>query len=349
MPTMPPRGIVNDRSLISIRPSKPLSRWLASTTTLPRRGPGGIWISSKSSLRVFSASDSHLLVARQAGLALGLAALRVLAHPVEFVAQSALELLVLLALDAEPFGLLLQVGRVVALVGVGPPAVELEDPLGDVVQEVPVVGDGEDRARVLGQVLLQPLHALGVEMVGRLVEQQQVGLLRAAACTARPGAARRRTGASTGSSPGGHRSASIACSIRLSSSQPLACSIFSISSPCSASSESKSASGSPIAAETSSNRASTPRSSATASSTFSRTVLVSSSGGSCCSRPTVAPGDSRASPLDAWSSPAMILRTLDLPAPLGPTTPIFAPGRNDSVTSSRITLSPCALRTLYMV
>ncbi len=45
----------------------------------------------------------------------------------------------------------------------------------------------------------------------------------------------------------------------------------------------------------------------------------------------------------------MIFRTLDLPAPLGPTTPIFAPGRNDNVTSSRITLSPCALRTLYMV
>ena len=60
----------------------------------------------------------------------------------------------------------------------------------------------------------------------------------------------------TGSSPGGQRSASIACSMRLSSSQPSACSIFSISSPCSASSASKSASGSPIAAETSSKRAS---------------------------------------------------------------------------------------------
>ena len=39
------------------------------------------------------------------------------------------------------------------------------------------MGDGQDRARVLGQVLLEPLHALGVEVVGRLVEQQQVGLL----------------------------------------------------------------------------------------------------------------------------------------------------------------------------
>ena len=40
----------------------------------------------------------------------------------------------------------------------------------------------------------------------------------------------------------------------------------------------------------------------------------------------------------------MIFSTLDLPAPFGPTTPIFAPGKNDNVTSSRMTFSPYALR-----
>ena len=85
------------------------------------------------------------------------------------------ELGVLLALDGEALLLLLQVGGVVALVGERAAAVELEDPLRDVVQEVPVVGHREHGARVLRQVLLQPQHALGVEVVGRLVEQQQVG------------------------------------------------------------------------------------------------------------------------------------------------------------------------------
>ena len=47
--------------------------------------------------------------------------------------------------------------------------------------------------------------------------------------------------------------------------------------------------------------------------------------------------------------PAMIWSTVDLPAPLGPTTPILAPGRNDRVTLSRITLSPCALRARTIV
>ena len=57
------------------------------------------------------------------------------------------------------------------------------------------------------------------------------------------------------------------------------------------------------------------------------------------------PGSKRASPLDGCSTPAIIRSKVDLPVPFGPTTPIFAPGRNASVTLSRITLSPCALRT----
>ncbi len=39
------------------------------------------------------------------------------------------------------------------------------------------MGHGHDGALVLGEVLLQPVHRLGVEVVGGLVEQQQVGLL----------------------------------------------------------------------------------------------------------------------------------------------------------------------------
>ncbi len=39
------------------------------------------------------------------------------------------------------------------------------------------MSDRHDGALVLGQVLLQPVHRLGVEVVGGLVEQQQVGRL----------------------------------------------------------------------------------------------------------------------------------------------------------------------------
>ena len=54
-------------------------------------------------------------------------------------------------------------------------AVELEDPARDVVEEVAIVGDRDDGALVLLEVALEPRDRLGVEVVGRLVEEQQVG------------------------------------------------------------------------------------------------------------------------------------------------------------------------------
>jgi hypothetical protein len=88
---------------------------------------------------------------------------------------------------------------------------------------------------------------------------------------------------------------------------------------------------------------------ATASSTFWSTVLPSVSGGSCSRMPTDASGSLMASPLLGCSSPAMILKSVDLPVPLGPTTPILAPCRNDNVTLSSTSFSPNFLRTLRRV
>ncbi len=117
----------------------------------------------------------QLLVARQARLGLRAFALGVRAHPFELGGDRALAALVRARFLGQARLLLLEPARVVALVGDAPAAVELEDPAGDVVQEVAVVGDRDDRALVLGQVLLEPRDRLRVEVVGGLVEQQQVG------------------------------------------------------------------------------------------------------------------------------------------------------------------------------
>ena len=75
----------------------------------------------------------------------------------------------------EPRLLLLEPARVVALVRDAPAAIELEDPAGDVVEEVPVVRDRDDGALVVREEALEPEDRLGVEVVRRLVEEQQVG------------------------------------------------------------------------------------------------------------------------------------------------------------------------------
>ena len=175
-PTMPLRGSVNDRSLMRVRPVEALVEVLDLDDEVAQpRADRDLDLLEVELARLLR-FGRHLLVAPQPRLVLGLPGLGARPHPREFVPEPLLQLLVLRPWTCQTLGLLLQIRRVVALVGVGPAAVELEDPLGDVVQEVPVVGDRQDRARVGGQVLLEPLHALGVEVVGGLVEQQQVGL-----------------------------------------------------------------------------------------------------------------------------------------------------------------------------
>ena len=84
----------------------------------------------------------------------------------------------LLFLDnPQQFDLLVQPGRVIPFKRQAAAALQLQNPFGDVVQEVPIVGNDNHRAGIVAQGLFEPLDGFGVEMVRRLVEQQQVGLL----------------------------------------------------------------------------------------------------------------------------------------------------------------------------
>src|SRR5688572_11175558 len=118
----------------------------------------------------------QLLELPQARLALRLPRLRVRPHPLELARQRAPEAFLLLFLLGEALFLLLEPRGVVALPGDAVAAVQLEDPAGDVVEEVAVVGHADDGARVLLEVPLEPRHGFRVEVVRRLVEQQHVRL-----------------------------------------------------------------------------------------------------------------------------------------------------------------------------
>ena len=119
----------------------------------------------------------ELVVRGQAGLALGLAGLGRHAHPLQLSLQGALAGGGVLFLLGQPGLLLFEPSGVVAFEGHALAVVQLEDPAGDVVEEVPVVGDRHDGAFVVGEEPLDPGDRFGVEVVGGLVEQQQVGAL----------------------------------------------------------------------------------------------------------------------------------------------------------------------------
>ena len=56
-------------------------------------------------------------------------------------------------------------------------AVQLQDPAGDIVEEVAVVGDRDHGAGVILEEALEPGDRFGIQVIGRLVQEQQVGLL----------------------------------------------------------------------------------------------------------------------------------------------------------------------------
>jgi hypothetical protein len=116
----------------------------------------------------------QLLVGVEARLALGLPRPRRHADELELALQRLLPLALGLLFLRQPLLLLVEPRGVVALPRDAVAAIELEDPLGGVVEEVAIVRHRHHGALVLLEEPLEPRHRLGVEMVRGLVEEQQV-------------------------------------------------------------------------------------------------------------------------------------------------------------------------------
>ena len=111
-----------------------------------------------------------------AALVAGAPRLDALAQPHLLLGEPLVELLLLQRLVREPLVLLAQEGRVVARPRREAPAIELDDARREALEERAVVRHEDQRAGVLGQEVLQPGDRFEVEVVGRFVEQQHVGL-----------------------------------------------------------------------------------------------------------------------------------------------------------------------------
>ena len=117
----------------------------------------------------------HLVIARNTGLALGLTRLGTRTDPLEFFFQRFLLGFVFARFLLHPLGLLVQPSRIVALVRDATAAVQFQNPRGDIIKEIAVVGDDQDGALIGDQVLLQPSDGFRVQVVGRFVQQQHIG------------------------------------------------------------------------------------------------------------------------------------------------------------------------------
>jgi hypothetical protein len=67
-------------------------------------------------------------------------------------------------------------GIVIAAIEREPTAFDMEDEVGDIIQEIALMADHDQTAAIGFEEGLQPHRGLEIEMVRRLVEQQQIGL-----------------------------------------------------------------------------------------------------------------------------------------------------------------------------
>ena len=126
--------------------------------------------------------DAELGLARARG--------RTAAQPGELLAQQVLAPLLARLRLARALGLREHVRRVAAVVALHARVDDLPRLGRDRVEEPAVVGDGDERAAAYGEVLGEPRDRLDVEVVGGLVEHEQVGVVDHAGAAS---AARRRS------------------------------------------------------------------------------------------------------------------------------------------------------------
>jgi hypothetical protein len=174
-PTMAPGGTEKLRSSNSRRSPKPLAQPLGLDDHVAEaraRRDEDLELAD----HLLRLLGEQLLVGVDPRLALGVAGAGRHPDPLQLALEGLLAPALAALLLPQPLLLLLQPRGVVALPRDAVAAVELEDPAGDVVEEVAVVGDRDDGALVVLEVPLEPGHRQGVEVVGGLVEQQDVGL-----------------------------------------------------------------------------------------------------------------------------------------------------------------------------
>ena len=120
----------------------------------------------------------QLIVAVEASFAFCLTCLRRHANPFKLAFQRLAALACHLLFLLHALGLLFEPRGVIALPGDSFTSVELKNPACHIVEKIAVVRNGDNRALVLREMLLEPVNALCIQMVGWLVEQQDVWFLK---------------------------------------------------------------------------------------------------------------------------------------------------------------------------
>ncbi len=118
--------------------------------------------------------SQQLFIGGDTCLPLGMTSFGRHANPLQLALQGFLAGAFLLFILAQAFLLLFQPGGIVAFPGNPVATVQFQNPTGNVVQEVTIMGNGDNGTSVALKMVFQPCHGFGIEVVGRFVQQQDI-------------------------------------------------------------------------------------------------------------------------------------------------------------------------------
>ena len=125
----------------------------------------------------FGALAAQLFQTAHAAFITGTARFDAFAYPRFFLSMEFIKQAVMFRLDCQLLRFFLAVFGERSGIGAQSAAVEFDDSRGDIVQKTAVVGNHNQAAFKRFEQIFQPNNRVNVQMVGRLVQQQYVGLL----------------------------------------------------------------------------------------------------------------------------------------------------------------------------
>ena len=128
-------------------------------------------------IAAFGALAAQLFQTAHAAFITGTARFDAFAYPCFFLCVEFVEEAVMFRLDCQLLRFFLAVFGERAGIGAQNTAIEFDDARGDVVQKTAVVGNHDQAAFKRLEQVFQPDNRVDVQMVGRFVQQQYVGLL----------------------------------------------------------------------------------------------------------------------------------------------------------------------------
>src|SRR6185369_12415854 len=97
--------------------------------------------------------------------------------PLQLPLKGLLALALLLLFGRKPVLFLFEPGRIVTLPWYPFAPIKLQDPSGNIVEEIAVMGNGNNGALVALQMLFEPGNGFRIKMVGRLIKKKDIRFL----------------------------------------------------------------------------------------------------------------------------------------------------------------------------